>query len=243
MTIRPTATLGRVLQILIATVAGTALVGDAWLYARLRDGTFLLHLPDPEGPPGGAYWGGTPVPALASLPGNLFLVAGIVWLFWQHRATENLWARGDIGLHTRPGWAVGWWLVPVAWWFMPCITMLELDRRSTSDGRPRRAGPLIGLWWMAWLAYWFVPVIGFVAAGLPPLRDLIERTDPRATALDLSAIAHAIAPWILVTGILEVVAGALAIAVIRRVESGQRAMLAAPSGWLPPVPARPDAIV
>jgi hypothetical protein len=30
--------------------------------------------------------------------------------------------------------------------------------------------------------------------------------------------------------------------VIRRIESGQRAMLAAPSGWLLPVPARPDSL-
>jgi hypothetical protein len=242
VTIRPTASLGRVLQILIAAAAGTALVADAWLYARLRDGTFVLHIPDPEGPPGSAYWTGTPVPALASMPGNIFLVAGIVWLFWQHRATENLWARGDTGLRTRPGWAVGWWFIPVAWWFMPCVTMLELDRRSTPDGRARRASRVIVLWWIAWLAYWFVPVVGFVAAGFPPFRDLIDRTAPGATTLDLSAVAHAVAPWILVTAMLEIVAGALAIAVIRRVDAGQ-AMLAASSGGLIPVPRRPDVIV
>jgi Domain of unknown function (DUF4328) len=126
---------------------------------------------------------------------------------------------------------------------MPCIAMLELDRRSTPDGLPRRAGPTIGLWWAAWLTSSFLPVIGLFAAGLGPFRDLIERIDEQTTILDFSSVSHAVAPWVLVAGIVQVVAGALAIAVIRRVESGQRAMLAAPSGWLLPVPVRPDAIV
>lgn len=59
--------------------------------------------------------------------------------------------------------------------------------------------------------------------------------------LDLSPVAHAVAPWILVAGILQIVAGALAIAVIRRIDAAQQAMLATPSGWLIPVPRRPDA--
>ena len=87
-----------------------------------------------------------------------------------------------------------------------------------------------------------VPAIGILAAGAGPFGDLIERVDEHTTVLDFSQVANAVAPWLLVAGIVQVVAGALAIAVIRRVESGQHAMLAAPSAWLLPVPARPDAI-
>jgi hypothetical protein len=180
---------------------------------------------------------------LLSLLGAVMLAAEIVWLFWQHHATENLWARGYGGLQIRPGWAVGWWFIPIANLFMPCIAMLELDRRSTPDGMPRRASPLIGAWWAAWLAYAVVPLIGYFAAAAGPLRDLVAGIDATTTVLDFTPVAHAVAPWVLVAGVAQAVAAGLAIAVIRRIQAGQGAMLAAPSGWELPVPLRPDALL
>jgi hypothetical protein len=243
VTLRRSLTLGRVLQILIALDAGARLVSDSWLSARLRDGTFVLHIPDPNGPPEAASWTGTSVSGLSSLTNLTGLAAIVVWLFWQHRATENLWARGYPGLRVRPGWAVGWWFIPVAWWFMPCVAMLELDRRSTPDGQPRRAHPVVGLWWAAWLAYQLVPLIGGIAAVIGPLGDAIRATDEQTTNIDFSVVAHAAAPWLQAAGVLVVVAGALAIAVVRRIDAGQDAMLETPAGPALPVPVRPDAIV
>lgn len=243
MTIRPTATVARVLQILIAAAAAASLVADAWVSTRLRNGTFLLQVP-PDGRIA-PYWTGSNVSGalgLLYLAGAVMLAAEIVWLIWQHHATENLWARGYGGLRIRPGWAVGWWFVPIGNLFMPCVAMLELDRRSTSDGVPRRASALIGAWWAAWLACLLVPLIGYFAAAAGPLADLVSRIDAGTTVVDFSPVAHAIAPWLLVTAVVQAIAGGLAIAVIRRIESGQRAMLAAPSGWLLPIPARPDAL-
>ena len=242
MNVRPTLTLGRVLQILIAADAIARLISDSWLAARLRDGTFVMHMADPNGPPETAYWTGTSVAGLSSLTNLTGLAAIVVWLFWQHRATENLWARGYTGLRVRPGWAVGWWFIPVAWWFMPCVSMLELDRRSTPDGEPRRAHPLIGAWWAAWLAFQLVPLIGGIWAVAGPLGDVVQRIDERTTVIDFSLAAHAIAPWVQVAGLLVVVAGALAIAVVRRVDAAQAAMLQTPSESWRPVPVRPDVI-
>jgi hypothetical protein len=231
-----------VLQILIISASVGALVADTWLSTRLRDGTFLLHVPPDEGAP--PYWSGSSIAGAVAwlyLPGVVMLAAEIVWLFWQHHATENLWARGYDGLKIRPGWAVGWWLIPVAHLFMPCVAMLELDRRSTADGVPRRASGSIGAWWAAWLAYSLVPLIGSLVAAVGPLRDLLEGLEAETTVLDFTPVAHAVAPWLVVTGVVQAVVAGLAIAVIHRIESGQRDMLAAPSGWLIPVPVRPDA--
>ena len=241
MTIRPTSGLGRVLQALIIASAVTTLAVYAWGYVRLRDGTFVLPLPDPEGPP--TFRTGRPVVGgILYLPGTVATVAEIVWLFWQHRATENLWARRYDGLRIRPGWAVGWWLIPVANLFMPCVAMLELDRRSTPDGRPRRASPLIGVWWAAWVIYSIVPSVGLVIAANEPIRDVLSHLDQRSTEIDLTNVAHAVAPWALIAAFLFALTGALAVAVVRRIDAAQDALLEAPDGWLIPIPARPDAI-
>jgi hypothetical protein len=246
VTIRPTSGLGRVLQILLLAAAVLAVVVYAWLFAQLRDATFVLHVPDPNGPPETAYWTGTSLsPAslgLLYLPGAVMLAAEIVWLFWQHRATENLWARGYADLRVRPGWAVGWWFIPIANLFMPCVAMLELDRRSTPDGVPRRASPLVGVWWAAWVAYSLLPTIGLLVAGSRPFIDVVDGVDERTTTFDLSEVAHAIAPWLLITAALLALTAALAIALVRRLDAWQDAMIDTPSGWLVPVPMRPDAV-
>ena len=59
----------------------------------------------------------------------------------------------------------------------------------------------------------------------PPARDRSAISSRGSTSTRPSwtsrQVANAVAPWLLVAGIVQVVAGALAIAVIRRVESGQ----------------------
>jgi hypothetical protein len=169
------------------------------------------------------------------------IATAVVWLIWQHHATENLWARGYRGLRIRPGWAVGWWFIPFASWVMPCIAMLELDRRSTPDGTPRQASPLVGSWWGVYIGGSVVVLIGLFFAILGDLADLGRNADPQTTVFDLTPMAHAAAPWVLALGFVTAVSAGLAIAVVRRITDAQTAMLTAPSetGWVP-VPMRPD---
>jgi Domain of unknown function (DUF4328) len=242
-TYKPPGGLAKGLQLLLAVTGGLTLISDAWVASVLRSGTFLLHAPDPQtGSTETAYWSGTSLPAFAQLPGTVGLATIVVWLLWQHQATANLWARGYQGLKTRPGWAVGWWFIPVAHLWMPLVTMLELDRRSTPDGSRRPASPLLGWWWAAWIGV-IVPVVGFVAAALPRFADEVNRISGTRgdTVLDLSAAAHAAAPWVLITGIVYGIAAGLAILVVRRIDESQRAFAAAPFSSVP-VPVRPDAL-
>jgi len=245
-TFKPPGRLARALQIMLAVTGGLSLIVDAWISSLLRTGTFMLHTPattaDRFEP---AYWTGTALPAAARIPSSLVWAVYVVWLIWQHHATANLWARGYAGLKTRPGWAVGWWFIPFAHLAMPLVAMLELDRRSTPDGTPRRAGGVLGWWWAAWLASSLVPAIGAISAGMAAFFDEIQRLDKvgrTATTIDFTAAAHAIAPWILVAGVLQLIAAALAIVVVRRIDEAQRAFPNVAFSMVP-VPARPDAIV
>jgi hypothetical protein len=242
---KPPGQLAKWLQILLAVTGGLSLVVDAWLSSILRTGTFVLHTPEPAraGQFEPSYWTGTPVPNVAWIPGMVSWAVIVVWLIWQHQATANLWARGYPGLKTKPGWAVGWWFIPFANFVMPLVSMLELDRRSTPDGAPRRAGSVLGWWWAAWIASSTVPAIGVISAAMGAFTDMVQELDRHetVTSFDFTSAAHAIAPWILLAGVLQAIAAALAIPVIRRIDEAQRAF---PVGMLSmiPVPARPDAI-
>ena len=244
-TYKPPGQLAKALQILLAIVGGLSLVVDAWLSSILRTGTFVLHTPEPSraGQFEPSYWTGTALPNVAWIPGMVSWAAIIVWLIWQHQATANLWARGYAGLKTKPGWAVGWWFIPFANLAMPLVSMLELDRRSTPDGTPRRAGGALGWWWAAWLASSIVPGIGAFGAVIGAFSDMVQELDRQGTvtSFDFTSAAHAIAPWILLVGVLQALAAALAIVVVRRIDEAQRAFPAG-MGSMIPVPARPDAI-
>ncbi len=240
--LRPMRVVSRILQILLACVGGLALVVDTVAYSWLRSGTFVLHVSDPDRLGRRvSTWTGTgldsAIPAFLWLPSLLSWAAIVLWLIWQHGSTANLWARGYRDLKIRPGWAVGWWFIPFANYAMPLVAMLELDRRSTPDGVPRRASPLLGWWWAAWLASSTLPAIGAVNAVFSAIVEQADRSRVGNT-FDFTAAAHSLAPWVLLAGVLQAIAAGLAIAVVRRIDDGQATLVGA--GGAPP---RPDAIV
>jgi hypothetical protein len=96
------------------------------------------------------------VNALSTVAGLTIVATIIVWLVWQFRAQSNLDALGVSDKHFSPGWAVGWWLIPFAFFVMPVRTMAELWRASDPaataiDWKSRRLSPLFAVWWTAWL--------------------------------------------------------------------------------------------
>ncbi len=82
----------------------------------------------------------------------LFLVTATAFLMWLHRVRRNLPALGAEGLRFTPGWAVGWWFVPIMNLFRPFQIMSETWRASDpgavgGDWPSARRTPLIGWWW------------------------------------------------------------------------------------------------
>jgi hypothetical protein len=77
----------------------------------------------------------------------------MAFLMWIHRSHRNLSAFGAQGLTFTPGWAVGWWFIPIFNLFRPFQIVREIWQAS-DPGMPagaawRRApsSPLIGWWW------------------------------------------------------------------------------------------------
>jgi hypothetical protein len=73
---------------------------------------------------------------------------------WIYRANSNAHALAA-GLRVTPGWAVGWYLVPVANLFLPFRAMKETWQASChGDGwRGRSVPALLGWWWASWMVF------------------------------------------------------------------------------------------
>src|SRR4051794_7356916 len=139
------------------------------------------------------------------------LVAGIVWLFWQHRSQRLV----DERLHARdlrftPGAVVGWWFVPIANLGIPALTMAELWRASGgADGsrvpwKDRKLPAYFGWWWSLWL-------VRVIAA-------LIARGQVDDKTADFGTI-QLNATLLTVAAAATVVAGILGIRLVRSVQS------------------------
>ncbi len=89
----------------------------------------------------------------------VYLATVIVFGRWIFRANRNAWAlAGDLDF--RPGWAVGWYFVPVANLWKPYQAMKETFKASNPEfGADWRQAPppaFLGLWWTLWLVAGFL---------------------------------------------------------------------------------------
>ncbi|MAY20239.1 MAG: hypothetical protein CL955_06440 [Erythrobacteraceae bacterium] len=83
----------------------------------------------------------------------IFIVSVIVVCMWIYRAHANLRDYGIEGLEFSPGWAVGWYFIPLANLFKPFQAMKELYNTSFgADDRFSGDAPgNLGVWWGAWI--------------------------------------------------------------------------------------------
>jgi hypothetical protein len=97
--------------------------------------------------------------AMLSGVGSMLMALGatIVMLFWIYAAHRNLPALGTAHPEFTPGWAVGWWFIPIMNLFKPCQAMLELARGSDpgrhvkgmTQGLRARGTGFIVVWWLS----------------------------------------------------------------------------------------------
>ena len=152
----------------------------------------------------------------------LFAVTGIVWCVWQHRAQRNAIELAYGKLEFTPGWAVGWWLVPVANLFKPFQTVRELWKASHGgyNGRVVATWSVIGWWWGLWLS-----------------ATVLQRYVARAGSTDTLSDFIRHDTWEIVASGVIVVAAILAIMIVRSVVALQERAIAPPLlGSLPPMP-------
>jgi hypothetical protein len=125
---------------------------------------------------------------------GLMGMALVTWLIWQRRAHANVAAFG--GGHFTPR-AIFWWLVPVASLFMPYRAVKELDQTAGSGPAWKRR-----LWWGSLIGGNY---LGAMTISIP------YSTPHQITIAESISLASDVA---------AMVAGLLAIAMVRRIDEG-----------------------
>jgi len=85
---------------------------------------------------------------------------GLAWAFWTNRVMKNSWAINSLAMDTSPGWAVGWYFVPVASLWKPFHALKEAWEVTIPN-----AGGLIGTWWAFYLLTRFFGVFFRIYLG------------------------------------------------------------------------------
>jgi hypothetical protein len=87
--------------------------------------------------------------ALVKSMNFLPLVSLLALFFWIYRANKNARALSERALEYSPGWAIGWFFVPLAGWWQPYKVMREIYKVSRTPHDWRKAGnaSIVGLWW------------------------------------------------------------------------------------------------
>lgn len=97
----------------------------------------------------------------------------ISFLMWMYRACNNAWSYGRGFLSITPGWAVGWWFIPIASLYKPYVAMRETWTAS-HDGQ---GSPLILGWWLSYLGTGVIAVavaLGQAGAAATVLVNVLQ---------------------------------------------------------------------
>jgi hypothetical protein len=145
----------------------------------------------------------------------VYIALAIAFLLWLHRAAKNVPALGNPQSHVEytPGWAVGWFFVPLANLFMPYKAVREVWEKSdpaikTEEDRaftPAASTPLLLGWWVSWIAM-----------------NVLARATSRLGRDAVSIETMVWVTWVDVVGdLLGIVAAVLAIFVVRGIDRRQ----------------------
>jgi Domain of unknown function (DUF4328) len=155
-----------------------------------------------------------------------YLLTGVGFLVWFHRAYTNLIALGREPLPYSPGWAIGAWLVPFLNLVRP-KRMMDIVWRGSDPDRPwpdgfwrnRPVHALVHWWWAVFVGSWVVDRV---------LAALLHQGLRSEFALEVISVRT------FFSDSLGLLLGVLCFEVVRRATRRQRGRAAAQPAVAPP---------
>jgi hypothetical protein len=139
----------------------------------------------------------------------VFLITGIMFLRWTYLSNRNARALGASGMQFTPGWAVGWYFIPVAHLWKPYQAFKETFKAShpdfVEDWREAPHPTILPLWWTLWIMASFVG-------------QAVLRTTLRAETVEQLLASS----WLtFISDSLDLPLGLVAIAIVGKLQSWQ----------------------
>lgn len=82
-----------------------------------------------------------------------FIVTGIAFLKWIHRANSNSHGFGARNMKFSPGWSVGYYFIPFLNLYRPYQAMGEIWKvsKNPADWQNESRSPILSWWWALWI--------------------------------------------------------------------------------------------
>jgi len=92
-----------------------------------------------------------------------FVVLVVIFCIWIYRANYNARALGATDMKFSPGWAVGWYFIPIANLWKPYQAMCEIWQASAAPAnwQYQTRGSILQLWWAFFLLSNFIANVSF----------------------------------------------------------------------------------
>lgn len=143
----------------------------------------------------------------------LLIITGILFLMWIHRTHRNLPSLGNTNLKYSPGWAVGWFFVPILSLWKPYQVTTEIwkasdpttDINDSTAWQKSPASSIVSSWWFLFIISALIGniVMSFVLQAETP-SELLTAT------------------WaVLIMDAIEIPAAILAILIVRNIDQRQ----------------------
>ena len=192
---------------LAALVDAAAVVTGVFQYRLLTRAAQDLPVTEAEAAANDTIYG-----AVGLLQVAFLIAAGIPFLMWLHRTYRNLGSLGTTGQYS-PGWAVGYFFVPILNLFRPYQVLTEIwsgsdPSQHTQDNSlsiPPEGPTLVMGWWGLFLAS------GFLSNSASRMMMREETTSGLQLATGVMLLAD----------LTSVVAAILAILMVKRIEERQ----------------------
>lgn len=117
----------------------------------------------------------------------VFILTGIFFLKWIHRANLNARGFGAANMEFTPGWSVGWYFIPVMSLFKPFQAMKEIWQVSQNPKawQSVHPSPLLGCWWGLWITS---NILGQVVFRMSSNASTIEQLERSTTVSIIASI-------------------------------------------------------
>ncbi|MDY0171130.1 MAG: DUF4328 domain-containing protein [Thermoguttaceae bacterium] len=139
----------------------------------------------------------------------VYIASAVAFLMWIHRAYRNLPPLGATGLKHSPGWAVGYFFIPIVNLYRPYQAAREIwlgsyPRRASDELSSYGLTPsaaLVGWWWAFWLIMNFTGQISMRLTLQGESIEMLLAGSWASIVTDLISVPAAILAIMLVWGI------------------------------------------